>query len=509
MGGPITLIFPHQLFECHPGLARGRRVLLIEDTLYFGDPHASPGRFHRQKILLHRASMKAYAKKLEGLGHEVEYLSYQRSATVVKILTEQHARLGFSEIVLCEPGDFLLEKRLRRFAEESGVKLTLVESPMFLTPRDWAADHFNARKKPFMAAFYEAQRKRMGLLLDEEGRPVGGRWSYDDENRKGMPKKGIVVPAEPIVTRRAEVVEAAAYVAERFADYPGSVGPFAYPVTHEDAAAWLDAFLEWRLAGFGPLEDALSERERVLFHSVLTPMLNIGLLTPQQVVDRTLDHAAEQEVPIASLEGFLRQIVGWREFIFQMYLRHGVEMRTSNFFGHHRDLPPGFWTAKTGVAPIDLVVGRALETGYAHHIERLMVLGNFLMLCEVDPVKVNDWFMELFIDAYDWVMVPNVFAMSQFADGGIFTTKPYFSGSNYLRKMSDYTGGPWEALWDGLFWSFIDRHEDFFRSQHRLGMMVKTLEKMDSKKREAHLRRAAEFLGESSSASAGVTIKPL
>lgn len=494
MDGAITLIFPHQLFEDHPALARGRQVLLIEDTLYFGDPHASPGRFHRQKILLHRASMKAYAKRLEGLGHEVGYLDYKRSETIGKILTKQQSRLAFSEIVTCEPGDFLLEKRLRRFAEEAGVRLTLVESPMFLTPRGWAADHFASRKKPFMAAFYEAQRKRMGLLLDPEGKPVGGRWSYDDENRKGMPKKGLVVPAEPRAPRRAEVDEALAYVGERFADYPGSAGPFPYPVTHGDASAWLDGFLEWRLAGFGPWEDALSERERVLFHSVLTPMLNIGLLTPRQVVDRTMGFAAENEVPIASLEGFLRQIVGWREFMFQMYLRHGVEMRTSNFFGHHRDLPAGFWTAKTGITPIDLVVGRVLETGYAHHIERLMVLGNFLMLCEVDPVKVNDWFMELFIDAYDWVMVPNVFGMSQFADGGIFTTKPYFSGSNYLRKMSDYGPGPWEAVWDGLFWSFIERHVEFFRSQHRLGMMVKTLEKMDAKKREAHLQRAAAFL---------------
>lgn len=494
MSDSISVVFPHQLFANHPALAKGRRVLLIEDTLFFGDRHAAPGRFHRQKILLHRASMKAYANRLREQGHEVIYLEYDRAATTGEVLTKQHRKRGFSTIVTCEPCDFLLGKRLRRFASANGVKLELVDTPMFLTPCDWADCHFDSRKKPFMAAFYEAQRKRMALLLDEQGGPLGGRWSYDDENRKGMPKKGLIVPAEPRAPRRAEVAEAAEYVGARFADYPGSIGPFVYPVTHEDAAAWLDAFLEWRLAGFGPWEDALSERERVLFHSVLTPMLNIGLLTPSQVIGRTLEFASENEVPIASLEGFVRQIVGWREFMYQMYRRHGVEMRTSNFFGHDRDLPTGFWTANTGVAPIDLVVGRVLETGYAHHIERLMVLGNFTMLCGIDPVQVNDWFMELFIDAYDWVMVPNVFGMSQFADGGIFTTKPYFSGANYLRKMSDYASGPWEAIWDGLFWSFIDRHVEFFRSQHRLGMMVKTLEKMDPKKREGHLRSAAAFL---------------
>lgn len=494
MSESVVLIFPHQLFENHPALARDRRVLLVEDTLFFGDPHAAPGRFHRQKILLHRASMKAYAKRLETLGYAVSYVEYDRASAIGAVLTRQRERIGFSSMVACEPCDFLLEKRLRRFASETGVKLSLVESPMFLTPRDWAEDHFSSRKRPFMAAFYEAQRKRMGLLLDERGGPVGGRWSYDDENRRGMPKKGLAVPPEPRSPRRPEVDEATRYVEDRFGDYPGKIGPFAYAVTHEDASAWLDAFLEWRLEGFGPWEDALSGRERVLFHSVLTPALNIGLITPSRVVDRTLSFAAERKVPIASLEGFLRQIVGWREFILQMYLRHGVEMRNANFFEHHRPLPPGFWTGKTGVAPVDLVVDRVLETGYAHHIERLMVLGNFLLLCEVDPVRVNDWFMELFIDAYDWVMVPNVFGMSQFADGGIFTTKPYFSGSNYLRKMSDYTSGPWEELWDGLFWSFIDRHEDFFRSQHRLGMMARTLERMDPLKRSGHLRRAGEFL---------------
>ncbi|MEQ1839436.1 MAG: FAD-binding domain-containing protein, partial [Verrucomicrobiales bacterium] len=230
-----------------------------------------------------------------------------------------------------------------------------------------------------------------------------------------------------------------------------------------------------------------------LFHSVLTPSLNIGLLTPQQVVDRTLEFAASNSRPRASLEGFLRQIIGWREFMYQMYERHGVEMRNRNFFNHERDLPQSFWTAETGVTPIDLVISRVLDSGYAHHIERLMVLGNFMLLCQFKPKQVNDWFMELFIDAYDWVMVPNVYGMSQFADGGIFTTKPYFSGSNYLRKMSDYRTGPWGELWDGLFWSFIDRNLEYFKGQHRLGMMVRTWAQMDAGKRERHLRVAAEY----------------
>jgi len=496
MSHGLALILPHQLFDRHPALAPGRRVLLVEDTLFFGDPHAAPGRFHRQKIALHRASMKVYARKLAAQGHAVEYRDYDRGATLDRLLESRHREVPFDELHVASPSDFLVEKRLARFSVRCDVRLRLHDSPMFLTPRDWAREHFESRRRPYMAAFYEAQRRRMELLLEKDGSPLGGRWSFDDENRKPMPKRGLEIPPEPSAPRRPETEEALRYVEERFADYPGALGGFAYPVTSEDAAAWLDTFLEQRFPSFGPYEDALSRRARVLFHSVLTPALNIGLLTPAQVLERTLQHAAEHDVPPPSLEGFVRQIVGWREFIHCVYQRHGIAMRTSNFFGHRRDLPKSLWTGKTGIAPVDLVVGRVLDTGYAHHIERLMVLGNFMLLCGCAPRQVCDWFMELFIDAYDWVMVPNVYGMSQFADGGIFATKPYLSGSNYLRKMSDYQPGPWCAVWDGLFWSFVDRHFDFFQGQHRLGMMASTLRRMDPAKREAHLRAAADFLAE-------------
>jgi len=494
MSGAVTLIFPHQLFQRHPALDKDRPVWLIEDTLFFGDPLASPGRFHRQKILLHRASMQAYRERLKGLGYAVTYVDYDRDRPVDNLLEERHRGEPFGEIVTALPADYLLEKRLRRFCDRRGVKLTLTDSPMFLTPRDWAEEHFAGRKRPFMAAFYEAQRRRMGILVDGEGEPEGGRWSFDDENRRPMPKRGLDTPPEPAAPRRKHVDEARTYVEERFADYPGRVEAFAYPVTHRDARDWFESFLQERFAGFGPWEDALSERERVLFHGVLTPMMNIGLLTPREVVDGALDYARENDVPLNSLEGFVRQVIGWREFMFCMYERHGVEMRNGNFFDHRRHVPASFWTAETGIPPVDRVIDRVLETGWAHHIERLMVLGNFMLLCQFRPDQVCDWFMELFVDAYDWVMAPNVYGMSQFADGGIFTTKPYLSGSNYVRKMSDYRTGGWTATWDALFWNFIDRNENFFRSQHRLGMMVKNLEKMGEEKRSEHLETAASFL---------------
>ena len=494
MSRSISLVFPHQLFEQHPALEKERSVHLIEDTLFFGDPHASPGRFHKQKIMLHRASMKAFAERLEGLDYDVSYHDYDRQNTIEKILTQLHEGEPIAEMVTADPVDFLLEKRLRRFADEKGVSLKITSTPMFVTPRDWADEYFDSRKRPFMAKFYEQQRKRMGILVDEKGEPEGGQWSFDEYNRKSMPKRGLDTPDDLSAPRRKQVDEALEYVEKNFADYPGKTDTFCYPVNTRDARDWLENFLEERFDQFGPYEDALSENERTLFHSILTPALNIGLLTPQEVVDRALEFAEKNDVRISSLEGFIRQIIGWREFMYLMYVRHGVEMRNSNHFNHRRDIPESFWTAETGIGPIDLVIERVLETGYAHHIERLMVLGNFMLLSHFKPEQVCDWFMELFIDAYDWVMVPNVYGMSQFADGGIFTTKPYISGSNYVKKMSDYTTGNWCQTWDGLFWNFIDRHLEFFQSQHRLGMMVATYRKMADEKREGHLKEAEGFL---------------
>jgi deoxyribodipyrimidine photolyase-related protein len=241
-------------------------------------------------------------------------------------------------------------------------------------------------------------------------------------------------------------------------------------------------------------EDAQVAREPVLYHSVLTPMLNIGLLQPQQVLDATLAHAARHAVPLNSLEGFVRQLVGWREFLRIVYEREGRRQRTRNFWGFSRRIPAAFWTGTTGIAPVDIVIQKVLAGAYNHHIERLMVLGNFFLLCEFDPDEVHRWFMEMYIDAYDWVMVPNVYGMSQFADGGLLATKPYLSGSNYLLKMGDWPKGDWQATWDGLFWRFLHVNRDFFTKNPRLGMLVRTFDKMSETKQAAHLAHAEAFL---------------
>ena len=489
----ISLIYPHQLFADHPALQQGRPVALIEDPLFFGTDPRWPLRVHWQRLLLHRASMACFAAALQEKGWTVVQQHHDAAADTAGHL-ELLRLAGYRCFHLADPVDDVLERRIRAFVQRHDCQLTLLPTPMLMTPSTVLEQHFGSGKKPFMAKFYEMQRKRLGVLLDDEGGPLGGRWSFDADNRKKLPK-GITVPEEPRCAPSLFVLSARQQLAEETLPRLGSADDFAYPVSHADAEAWLDRFLEVRFQQFGAYEDAISTQHRVMWHGVLTPMLNIGLLTPQQVLDRTLARAESGDVPLNSLEGFIRQIIGWREFMAAMYRRHGGTMRTSNFWQFDdRPIPEAFYTGSTGLPPIDDAIRHALDTGYCHHIERLMLLGNVMLLCGFHPDRVYRWFMELFVDAYDWVMVPNVYGMSQFADGGIFTTKPYLSGSNYVRKMSDYRKGPWCEVWDGLFWSFIHRHGDFFRSQYRLAMMARNLDRMATETLLSHQRRAADFL---------------
>lgn len=488
----LTLIFPHQLFHPHPAIASGREILLLEDPLFFGRDVRWPLRLHRQKLVLHRASLTAFAERLRAEGHRVRYGRCPAGSGHSIDLWEEHVPAGVTSLHLAGLVDDLLERRLARFAAGRNLKLQMVPTPQFLSPAEFLAEQFPPKRKPYMARFYQAQRGRLGLLLEKDGSPLGGQWSFDAENRRRL-GRGVQVPEPHWPKRSAVVHRAMAEIAEEFPDAPGGVEGFAYPVTHGEAETWLEDFLRCRFHAFGEYEDAISTRHRVLFHSVLTPSLNIGLLNPDRVIERAVAYAAEHEVPLNSLEGFVRQIIGWREFMRAMYARHGRAMRRGNFWGFTRRMPAAFYEGTTGIEPVDQVIRAVKETAYCHHIERLMVLGNFLLLCRIHPDDVYRWFMEMFIDAYDWVMVPNVYGMSQFADGGLFTTKPYLSGSNYVRKMSDFPAGPWCEVWDGLFWSFIADHRDFFLKNPRLAMMARTCDKLGPKLTR-HRQKAEEFL---------------
>ncbi|MEZ6138663.1 MAG: cryptochrome/photolyase family protein [Pirellulaceae bacterium] len=481
-----AVVYPHQLWEDNPVLREVRDVVLVEDPLFF-----SQYNFHRQKLVLHRASMTEFAMHCQSKGIKVQRIEAHElthSADIGAILAKKQVK----QALAVDPADTWLRARLSRGCRDVGVALTWLDDPAFLTPSDAMRRWVENRDHYHFTDFYIQQRKRLGILIGVDGKPVGGKWTYDTENRKKLPKH-ISVPEIFRPAERKSVSEAKRYVAQRFPQALGKLDDFCYPVTYRDARLWLDEFIATRLAQFGDYEDAISSNQTFVFHSVLTPMLNIGLLTPQQIIDATTD--AEDAVPLNSLEGFLRQVIGWREFIRLVYLQAGTRQRTCNAWKLSRKLPAAFYDGTTGIDPLDHVIHRVLDHAYCHHIERLMILGNFMLLCDVTPDAVYQWFMEMFIDSYDWVMVPNVYGMSQHADGGLMTTKPYISGSSYIRKMSDYSKGPWTEIWDGLYWRFIDREREFFSSNPRMRVMVGQLDRMGEKLTQ-HKSNAERFLEE-------------
>ena len=441
--------------------------------------------------------MKRYGQWLESKGFETEYLEYDSKPDLLSRQLKSIAKKMKStpaKFLVAEPTDFILEKRLRRICESLNVPCEFLPNPGFINQPHENQEYRASKKRWFMADFYKWQRRRLDILMEGD-QPVGEQWSFDKENQKKVPKKKLDEIPELKFPKHDEIdEEAKTYVESSFADNPGSLERLLYPTSRKSARKWLKEFLNQRFVEFGIYEDAIVEGESWLWHSILTPSLNIGLLTPDEVVKESLKFAKQNDVPINSLEGFIRQIIGWREFIRATYQDHGVEMRTTNHWKHHRSIPESFYTGTTGIVPIDDTITRILETGYCHHIERLMVLGGFMFLCEFDPKEIYRWFMEMFIDSYDWVMVPNVYSMSQHADGGLITTKPYFSGSSYVRKMSHHKTGPWCEVWDGLYWRWIWNHADELSKNPRWAMMCSAVKKMDSQKRKTHLANAKKYL---------------
>ncbi|MFN8253021.1 MAG: cryptochrome/photolyase family protein [Ferruginibacter sp.] len=484
----VTVIFPHQLFKEHPALSAGSHVLLVEEFLFF-----KQYTFHKQKLVLHRASMKFYESYLQERKIEVSYIGAGSPLSDTRLLLQHLSKQGVQCLHVCDVADDWLQRRLQKGCSKNSIKLVQYKSPGFLNSNADAEEIFKDNRHYFQTAFYIGQRKQRKLLLTAEGGPVGGQWTFDKENRKKYPS-GKKPPAMHLPGTNMYVEEAIQYVETMFKDNPGKSTPFIYPVTFSDADKWLEDFFTYRFHEFGTYEDAILKNEHYLHHAVLTPALNTGLSTPLVVTERAVACAAVTGIPLNAAEGFIRQVTGWREFIKIVYTREGRRQRTMNYWGFKKKLPPGFWNGNTGIAPVDCTIRKILQTGYCHHIERLMILGNFLLLCETDPDEVYRWFMEMFIDSYDWVMVPNVYGMTQFADGGLMTTKPYISGSNYILKMSDYKKDSWCEIWDALFWRFMHVHRDFFLQNPRLGMLIKTFDNLPEEKRKHHIRTAENYL---------------
>lgn len=465
----ITLVFPDQLFLNHPGIEPGRHIYLVEEFLFF-----KVQSFHKQRLVLLRCAMQKYAEMLRKSGHQVTYVP-SKDITHRGCFFDQLGKKPIKNIHIAEFADEWLYKDLMAGAKKYGWNIHDHPSPGFICSNQELKSFFAKKEHFSMAHFYAHQRKSQGVLMNGQS-PVGGKFSFDTENRKKIPK-GLFVPSTFFPPTQPEVEKTIAEIEIEFPDAIGGAYPFLYPTTHQEARKALEVFLRDKLALYGDYQDAIQKDESFLFHSVLSPILNIGLLTPHEVIQKTVDYAENHSVPINALEGFLRQIMGWREFVRASYLLKGSYQRSFNFFQHHHTIPEKFWRGATGILPIDTLVKRILKTGYCSHIERLMVLGNFLLLTEASPKEIYTWFMGYFVDAYDWVMVPNVYGMSQYADGGAIITKPYVSSSNYILKMSNYPRGEWTEIWDGLFWRFLQKHRELFSSNIRTANLIRTLNK--------------------------------
>ena len=482
-----VLVFPHQLFEQSPCLDLDCDFYIIEEFLFFRQY-----KFHKQKIAFHRATMKAYAEFLSSKGKAVHYVEATSEICDVRNLIPRLITDELQRLHIIDPTDNWLQKHI--VSVSNPIKITWYENPLFINSKNDLKEFFKpSKKKFFQTAFYKQQRKNRDILMNAQA-PVGGKWTYDTDNRKKYPKDKIP-PSIQFPDKTDFHKEAQDYVIAHFSEHYGELTEFTlFPIDFEASENWLQQFFHFRFHEFGIYEDAIVKEEHFLNHSILSPLINVGLLHPMAVIQASIDYAEKNDVPLNSTEGFVRQILGWREFIRGVYEAKGTEERTKNFWNFDRKIPPSFYDGTTGIQPIDDVIKKVNKTAYAHHIERLMILGNFMVLCEFDPNEVYKWFMELFIDAYDWVMVPNVYGMSLYADGGLMSTKPYISSSNYIMKMSNYSKGEWQSTWDGLFWTFMDKHREFFLSNPRLGMLIRTFDKMKQETKETHFKNAQIFL---------------
>jgi deoxyribodipyrimidine photolyase-related protein len=485
------ILFPHQLYFTFPKkVTHQTSIYLVEEFLFF-----KQYLFHKQKLIYHRATLQAYTNHLKEKGFQVNYVATTDHHADARHIISAIKTNGVQELIAFEPDDFLLKKRLIRSAKKENVSLEFFENQQFINTQSDLQSYQKSTKKLFQTDFYIHQRKKYDILLDDLGSAIGGKWSFDAENRKKYPSSK-KAPALNFPKNSRYLEEAKTYVQENFPLNPGEINsPFTYPITPMEAKNWLDDFFALRFSEFGLYEDAIVSKENLLHHSLLTPMLNTGILKPQEVLKAAIEYANEKNIELNNLEGFVRQILGWREFVRYVYGLKGVEQRTRNFWGFERKMPKSFYEGTTGIRPVDDAIQKLKSTAYNHHIERLMILSNFMMLCEIHPDEVYQWFMEMYIDAYDWVMVPNVYGMGQFSDGGLMVTKPYISGSNYIFKMSDYKKGEeWADIWDALFWRFMSVHRDFLKKNPRLSMLISTFDKWAVTKRTNYLNKAEDFL---------------
>ena len=451
---------------------------------------------HKLKLFLFLTAMREYRDELKNKSISVNYFELSNrkvNENYVDFLIKFLKDKKISEINIFEIEDKGFENQFLKVLTEVGVEVNIIKSPMFLFKRNDFVSMAKGKKVYRMSSFYQKARKTLKILMDENDKPIGGKWSFDEENRKKIPKN--VTPPEMIAFKESKYsAEVKNLINSNFNDHPGNLENIWFPVDRAGAQKQLDNFLKIRFENFGIYEDAMLENKNFLFHSCISPFLNIGLLTPHKVIDKTLQFAEKNNIPMNSVEGFVRQIIGWREFIRGIYHEEGEVQLNSNYWKHTKKLTQSWYDGTTGIDPLDDCIKTTLKDGYIHHIPRLMVISNVMNLCGIDPREIYKWFMEMYIDSSDWVMVPNVFGMATYADGGMMSTKPYTCGSNYILKMSNYKKGDWCDTLDGLYWKFTEKNRKFYENNPRLSLLVRSLDRLEPSRKKNIFTKAENFI---------------
>lgn len=453
---------------------------------------------HKQRIAIFLAAMRHFRDELRETGREVIYTeldSQKKTDQFSSRLTTDLRDSRAQKVIVVRPGEWRVLRGLEKVCKDLGVELELREdSHFYTTPADFE-QHAKGRKSLRMEYFYREQRKRFGVLM-EGGKPSGGDWNFDKENRGHFGKSGPESPNTGPAHRNDATTEAVLeLVAKRFADHPGSLDSFAWPVTREAAKRDLRKFIETRLPVFGQFQDAMWTEEPWLYHSLLSTSLNLKLLNPREVVDAAEQAYRDGDAPIAAVEGFIRQILGWREYVRGIYWMHMPEYVDRNAMAAEGALPNFYWTGETELECLKQSIGQTLEHGYAHHIQRLMVTGLYALLLGVDPKRLHEWYLAVYVDAVEWVELPNTLGMSQYGDGGLMASKPYIATGSYINKMSNYCKycpkNPKKRTGDDacpftvLYWDYLMRHEKKLRGNPRMSLQVRNLDRLDEAERRA------------------------
>ncbi|WP_417718603.1 cryptochrome/photolyase family protein [Salipiger sp.] len=505
----LVLVLGDQLT---PGMAALKQADKARDVVVMAEVAAETDciAHHPKKIALIFAAMRKFARRLAEDGWTVRYSQLDDTDNAGSIpgeLLRRAEETGASEVLATEPGDWRLIEAL----QDCPLKVRMIEDDRFFATHETFEGWAEGRKSLRMEYFYREMRRKTGYLMNGDA-PEGGQWNYDSENRK-PPPDGIDHGGAMMFTPDETVEEVLDLVEARFSGNFGELRPFAYATDTTQARRALTHFIKNALPQFGDYQDAMLRGERHLYHSVLSPYLNIGLLTPREVCDAAAQAYAEGAAPLNAVEGFIRQILGWREYVRGMYYLQGPDYLRRNALNHQRKLPGFFWGAETRMACVAHAVDQTREDGYAHHIQRLMVTGNFSLIAGLNPQQVHEWYLASYVDAFDWVMAANTIGMTQFADGGLVASKPYVSSGNYIDRMSDYCKachysvkartGEGACPFNLLYWHFLNRHRDRFENNPRMGNMYRTWDRMDETRRSTVLREAEAFLDRM---SAGKTV---